>query len=700
MSPLDAGAPEACTAASRVPFNLPLKEGKQPLRVTLFVLASLHKWMIAVRYIGGYKRFKCQNYNVDTTYLPAQAGLGEVFSGDHLDSSNEREASGQDTKFWKEKAVLREELEQTILYIAVHRFTASKPYSRYYGMQWLETKLVGCKNTAVTPKAAAKVMSQQWHCSGVSPEEGEHHSSSSALESRAQSHCPRVLRSCMRWILLWAKAPACKSSANSQERQTWSQDGKGTECYSWTCHETCFSVPGVMSIVVVHPWGVRCWQNQLGKLALKYPEELRASLENRVLVKQVPAAMVCHGSELQTQLRAAQGTAVLGRPGGSHLHTSATRMKAIPICPNPKAQIVKLRDESGQEEKGIQPEKQTGTLSSWEKISLAEAEPVYQPRNGAEKLWKIVQANEESDGEREKKIYVLPQKKQLFIAAIKIQLRLVTRICRKETSHDIPSKPDESYANSGLCSRPHLILAACKGNDTCDGKREEHNWVLDAGAEGFPFLQTHRHCALETSPEESESTSPTLRCPRQRDVRNCPFLTTAPKEPEDHTRLPGGAVSQCWHMASKHGVWSLTCNVSRLRVPDAKSWECRHACADGLRIKAPTVLGAPFRTEESPDQFIWLKRHIPYSPSYWDSSSSHNTWGYTVAEQISESLAALRETAQYYMGLEPSALDPSLAVFDGDQSTLSVRICEFGHFLGVPLLLDYLHLMGIEISGD
>ncbi|XP_062366839.1 uncharacterized protein C3orf85 homolog [Cinclus cinclus] len=75
-----------------------------------------------------------------------------------------------------------------------------------------------------------------------------------------------------------------------------------------------------------------------------------------------------------------------------------------------------------------------------------------------------------------------------------------------------------------------------------------------------------------------------------------------------------------------------------------------------------SVLGAPFRTEESPNQFIWLKRHIPYSPSYWDSSSSQNTWGYTVAEQISETLTALRETAQYYMGLDPFAFDPSIAV--------------------------------------
>lgn len=78
-----------------------------------------------------------------------------------------------------------------------------------------------------------------------------------------------------------------------------------------------------------------------------------------------------------------------------------------------------------------------------------------------------------------------------------------------------------------------------------------------------------------------------------------------------------------------------------------------------------SVLGAPFRTEESPDQFVWLKRHIPYYPRHWDSSSSQNTWGYTVAEQISESLAALRETAQYYMGLEPFSFDPSTAALDG-----------------------------------
>ncbi|XP_056351648.1 uncharacterized protein C3orf85 homolog [Oenanthe melanoleuca] len=84
-----------------------------------------------------------------------------------------------------------------------------------------------------------------------------------------------------------------------------------------------------------------------------------------------------------------------------------------------------------------------------------------------------------------------------------------------------------------------------------------------------------------------------------------------------------------------------------------------------LTASVSSVLGAPFRTEESPNQFIWLKRHIPYYPSHWDSGSSQNTWGYTVAEQISESLAALRETAQYYMGLDRFAFDPSTAALDG-----------------------------------
>ncbi|XP_053791263.1 uncharacterized protein C3orf85 homolog isoform X1 [Vidua chalybeata] len=47
-----------------------------------------------------------------------------------------------------------------------------------------------------------------------------------------------------------------------------------------------------------------------------------------------------------------------------------------------------------------------------------------------------------------------------------------------------------------------------------------------------------------------------------------------------------------------------------------------------------SVLGAPFLAEESANQFMRLKRHIPYSLSYWDSSSRQNTWAYTVAEQL------------------------------------------------------------------
>ncbi|XP_075623805.1 uncharacterized protein C3orf85 homolog isoform X2 [Balearica regulorum gibbericeps] len=73
------------------------------------------------------------------------------------------------------------------------------------------------------------------------------------------------------------------------------------------------------------------------------------------------------------------------------------------------------------------------------------------------------------------------------------------------------------------------------------------------------------------------------------------------------------------------------------------------------------VFGAPFLTEESANQFIRLKRQIPYSQNYWDPSSSHNAWGYTVAEQVSESWTALRDTAQYYMDLGSFAFDPSIA---------------------------------------
>ncbi|XP_025751371.1 uncharacterized protein C3orf85 homolog isoform X2 [Manacus vitellinus] len=77
------------------------------------------------------------------------------------------------------------------------------------------------------------------------------------------------------------------------------------------------------------------------------------------------------------------------------------------------------------------------------------------------------------------------------------------------------------------------------------------------------------------------------------------------------------------------------------------------------------VLGAPFLAEESANQFIRLKRHIPYSQSSWDPSSSQNSWAYTVAEQISESWAALRDTAQYYMDLNPLAFNPSISKYDG-----------------------------------
>ncbi|XP_052651050.1 uncharacterized protein C3orf85 homolog isoform X1 [Harpia harpyja] len=45
------------------------------------------------------------------------------------------------------------------------------------------------------------------------------------------------------------------------------------------------------------------------------------------------------------------------------------------------------------------------------------------------------------------------------------------------------------------------------------------------------------------------------------------------------------------------------------------------------------VLGAPFLTEESANQFIRLKRQIPYSQNYWDTSSSQYAWGYIGAEQ-------------------------------------------------------------------
>ncbi|XP_064000007.1 uncharacterized protein C3orf85 homolog [Pogoniulus pusillus] len=73
------------------------------------------------------------------------------------------------------------------------------------------------------------------------------------------------------------------------------------------------------------------------------------------------------------------------------------------------------------------------------------------------------------------------------------------------------------------------------------------------------------------------------------------------------------------------------------------------------------VFGAPFLTEESANQFIRLKRQIPYSQNYWDPNSSNNAWGYTMAEQVSESWTALRNTAQYYMDWGSLAFDPSIA---------------------------------------
>ncbi|XP_061206587.1 uncharacterized protein C3orf85 homolog isoform X1 [Neopsephotus bourkii] len=77
------------------------------------------------------------------------------------------------------------------------------------------------------------------------------------------------------------------------------------------------------------------------------------------------------------------------------------------------------------------------------------------------------------------------------------------------------------------------------------------------------------------------------------------------------------------------------------------------------------VLGAPFLTEESANQFMRLKRQILFSQNYWDPSSSQDAWGYAVAEQVSKSWRALSDTAQYYMGLVPFAFDPSTAKYDG-----------------------------------
>ncbi|XP_051464436.1 uncharacterized protein C3orf85 homolog [Apus apus] len=73
------------------------------------------------------------------------------------------------------------------------------------------------------------------------------------------------------------------------------------------------------------------------------------------------------------------------------------------------------------------------------------------------------------------------------------------------------------------------------------------------------------------------------------------------------------------------------------------------------------VLGAPLLAEESANQFLRLKRQIPYSQTYWDPSSSQNAWRYTLAKQVGESWTALRDTAQYYMDLGSFAFEPSVA---------------------------------------
>ncbi|XP_074839620.1 uncharacterized protein C3orf85 homolog [Carettochelys insculpta] len=78
-------------------------------------------------------------------------------------------------------------------------------------------------------------------------------------------------------------------------------------------------------------------------------------------------------------------------------------------------------------------------------------------------------------------------------------------------------------------------------------------------------------------------------------------------------------------------------------------------------LLAECVLGAPFMSEDEANEFIRLKRQTPYSQNYWDPSNSQNAWGYTLAEQVSESWTALRSTAQYYMDLGSFAFDPDTA---------------------------------------
>ncbi|XP_064932044.1 uncharacterized protein C3orf85 homolog isoform X2 [Columba livia] len=93
------------------------------------------------------------------------------------------------------------------------------------------------------------------------------------------------------------------------------------------------------------------------------------------------------------------------------------------------------------------------------------------------------------------------------------------------------------------------------------------------------------------------------------------------------------------------------------------------------------VLGAPFLTEESANQFIRLKRQIPYSLNYWDPSSSQNTWGYSMAEQVSETWKALKDTAQYYMDLGSSAFNPSIASIIAARNIFPRRASSFENYM-------------------
>ncbi|XP_043846367.1 uncharacterized protein C3orf85 homolog [Dromiciops gliroides] len=72
------------------------------------------------------------------------------------------------------------------------------------------------------------------------------------------------------------------------------------------------------------------------------------------------------------------------------------------------------------------------------------------------------------------------------------------------------------------------------------------------------------------------------------------------------------------------------------------------------------VMGAPFLSDDSANQFLRLKRQI-FSQDDWDPDHSENGWGYTLAEQASESWTDLRTTAQYYMDLGSYVFHPSTA---------------------------------------